>query len=84
MDWAGRINHLAPSLPRYYSTGFFLLGLCKGPGIPFKFGSVVELRARINNAVASVTPQMLENTWRAIQYRLDILRATNDAHIEVY
>jgi hypothetical protein len=27
---------------------------------------------------------MLENTWREIQYRLDILRATNGAHIEVY
>jgi hypothetical protein len=45
---------------------------------------VVQLLARINSAVASVTPQMLENTWREIQYLLDILRATNSAHIEVY
>jgi hypothetical protein len=49
-----------------------------------KVGSVVELGARINSAVASVTPQMLENTWRAIQYRLGIVRATTGAHIEVY
>jgi hypothetical protein len=27
---------------------------------------------------------MLENTWCEIEYRLDILRATNGAHIEMY
>jgi hypothetical protein len=26
----------------------------------------------------------LENTWREIDYRLDVLRATKGAHIEVY
>jgi hypothetical protein len=74
----------APSLPPYNPTGFFLLELCEGPVIPFKFGSVVELRARINTAVAPVTPHMLGNTWREIEYRLDILRAINVARIEMY
>jgi hypothetical protein len=27
---------------------------------------------------------MLENTWREIEYRLDILRATNGAQIDMY
>jgi hypothetical protein len=27
---------------------------------------------------------MLENTWREIDYRLDVLRATKGAHVEVY
>jgi hypothetical protein len=34
-------------------------------------------------AIETVTPQMLENTWREIEYRLDILHATKGAHIEV-
>jgi len=27
---------------------------------------------------------MLENTWAEIDYRLDVLRATKRAHVEVY
>jgi hypothetical protein len=38
-----------------------------------KVGSVVELHARINSAVSSVTPQMLKNTWREIEYCLNVL-----------
>jgi hypothetical protein len=49
-----------------------------------KVGSVVLLCARINNAVAFVTPQMLENTWHEIDYHLDSLRVTVGAHIEAY
>jgi hypothetical protein len=44
--------------------------------------SVLEFRARIENEVAYEAPQMLENTWREIEYRLDILRVTNGAHPE--
>jgi hypothetical protein len=40
-----------------------------------KFRSVIELGAEINNAVPSVAPQMLEVTWREIEYCLDILGA---------
>jgi hypothetical protein len=49
-----------------------------------KVGHMVKLRARINIAVATVTPQMMENTRREIEYRMDILRATNDADIEMF
>jgi hypothetical protein len=52
---------------------FFSWGYVKDRVFRPKVGSVVELRARINSAVASVTPQMLENTWREIEYRLGIL-----------
>jgi hypothetical protein len=34
-------------------------------------------------AIETVTPQMLENTWRENECRLDILRATKGAHVEV-
>jgi hypothetical protein len=84
IDWAERTYPLVPSLPRYNPIGFFLRGLRKGPGIPSKFGSMVELREKINHLVTSVTPQMLENTWREIKNRLDIVRAMKSAHIKKY
>jgi hypothetical protein len=31
-----------------------------------------------------VTEVMLVNTWREIEYRFDVCRATNGAHIETY
>jgi hypothetical protein len=34
-------------------------------------------------AIEAVTPQMLKNTWREIEYRLDILRGKKGAHVEV-
>jgi hypothetical protein len=34
-------------------------------------------------AIETVTQKSLENTWRKIEYRLDILRATTGAHVEV-
>ena len=34
--------------------------------------------------VAGLTEDMLENTWREIDYRLDVLLATKGAHVEMY
>jgi hypothetical protein len=42
------------------------------------------LKARLSDALAAVTEEMLEKTWREIEYRQDVLRATNGAHVEVY
>jgi hypothetical protein len=42
-----------------------------------------ELKLRIVAAIETVTQQMLENTWKEIEYRLDILRSMKGAHIEV-
>jgi hypothetical protein len=61
MDWAGRTNLLAHALPRYNLVGFLLWGCVKDQVFRPKIGSVVEFPARINSAVASLTPQMLEN-----------------------
>ncbi|GIY93656.1 uncharacterized protein CEXT_512841 [Caerostris extrusa] len=43
-----------------------------------------DLRHRITEAINSVTPDMRLNRWTKIEHRLDNLRATNVAHIEVY
>jgi len=45
---------------------------------------ITNLKARITDAFATITEGMLENTCREIGYRLDVLRATEGAHVEVY
>jgi hypothetical protein len=42
---------------------------------------ITHLKARITDAFATITEDMLENTWREIDY---LLRATKAAHIEMY
>jgi hypothetical protein len=39
------------------------------------------LKARIRDAVAAVTGEMLEKTWREIECRPDVLQETNRAHV---
>jgi hypothetical protein len=43
-----------------------------------------DLRLRIVEAVGNMTPDMLQRTWAALDYRLDTLHVTNGAHIEMY
>jgi len=45
---------------------------------------ITHLKARIVDAFATITEDMLQNTWRETDYRLDVLRATKGAHVEVY
>jgi len=45
---------------------------------------ITNLKARITDAFATVTEDMLENTGREIDYWLNVLRATKGAHVEVY
>ena len=45
--------------------------------------SLDELKFTIVAAIEKVTPQMLENIWKEIEYRLDILRATKGTRVEV-
>ncbi|GBO25051.1 hypothetical protein AVEN_64000-1 [Araneus ventricosus] len=46
--------------------------------------SAEELKNRITTETATVTPQMLNNGWRTIENRLDILRAPLVAPVEAY
>ncbi|GBN06782.1 hypothetical protein AVEN_205907-1 [Araneus ventricosus] len=43
-----------------------------------------ELKRRIVTAIQNVTPHMLENTWREIEFRLDVLRATKGSHVQIH
>ena len=42
------------------------------------FTDITNLKARITDAFAAITEDMLENTWRETDYRLDVLRATKN------
>jgi hypothetical protein len=43
-----------------------------------------NLKARLTDAFATITEDMLENTCREINFRLDVVRAAKGAHVEVY
>jgi len=40
---------------------------------------ITNLKARITEVFATITEDMLENTWREVEYQLDVLRATKGA-----
>jgi hypothetical protein len=42
------------------------------------------MEVRIRDAVATVTPNMLQATWNEVEYPLDICRATKEARIDIY
>jgi len=42
------------------------------------------LKAKITDAFATITEDILENTWKEIGYRLDVLRAAKRANVEMY
>jgi hypothetical protein len=48
------------------------------------FPDIDTLKARIREALAAVTEEMLGKTWTEIEYKLNILSTTNGAHVEVY
>ena len=68
------------------STAAAQCGLFTHKSVPviFEPPCITNLQARITDAFATVTEDMLENTWRETDYRLEVLRATKGAHVEVY
>jgi hypothetical protein len=74
---------IPPHSPDIMPLDFFLWGYIKDIVYKIPVTSLDELKLRIVAAIETVTPQMLENTWREIEYHLDILCAMKGAHIEV-
>ena len=84
--WIGRNGPTPwpPRSPDITPLDFFLWGYVKDRVYRTPVRDVETLQSRIIEVLTSVNEEMLENTWREIEYRLDILRATNGAHVEVY
>ena len=63
---------------------FFLWGYVKDIVYRTKVRDIKDLQHRIIEAIDTVTVDMLARTWQEIEYRLDIVRATDGAHVKVY
>jgi len=63
-------------------TSFFG-GMLRTKCFRHQFHMLQNLEARIADAFARITEHM-ENTWREINCRLDVLHATKGARVEVY
>jgi len=44
--------------------------------------SIPELKVRIRTAIETITADMLQSVWNELDYRVDVCRITNGAHIE--
>ncbi|KFM71819.1 hypothetical protein X975_22357, partial [Stegodyphus mimosarum] len=84
--WIGREGRIPwpPRSPDITPLDFFILGFVKNNVYRRSVPNIDDLKARITTAVASVDADMLAGTWCKIEYRLDILRATKGAHMEVH
>ena len=63
---------------------FILWGYVKDKVFPTPVPDITNLKARVTDAFATITEDMLEKTWREIDYQLDVLHATKGEHVEVY
>ena len=75
---------LATTIAGYHPLDFFLWGYVKVKVFSTPVPDITDLKARITDTFATITEHVLENTWRETDYRLDVLRATQGAHVEVY
>ena len=63
---------------------FFLWGYIKNIVYAEKIRNNQHLQERITSAIEIVTPGMIQKTWQEKEFRLDVSRAINGAHIEMY
>lgn len=84
--WIGRGGPIPwpPRSPDITPLDFFLWGYVKDRVYATRVNDRVELKRRIRDVINSVTEDMLRNTWREMEYRFDILRATQGAHVQVH
>ena len=82
--WIGRGGPTSwpPRSPDVTPLDFFLWGYAKTKVFTEEIADIEELKTRITHAVASVTPQMLLNTWKEFEKRLLKLRENGGKHVE--
>jgi len=57
--------------------------LCHVFIVMLQLHNLLVAKQKITDSFATITEDMLENTWTEIDYWLDVLRATNGAHVEM-
>jgi len=77
IPWPTRRPDLSPN-------DFFLWRYIKKIVYDEKIRNIEHLQERITSAIETVTRDTIQKKWQEIEFRLDISRATNGAHIEMY
>jgi len=85
VDWERWSDTLATTIAGYHPflTSFYG-GTLRTKCFGHQFQILQIWKQEITDAFPTITEDMLENTWREIDCRLDVLRATKGAHVEVY
>ena len=73
-----------PRPPDITPLNFFLWGYIKDIVYRTTVRYINDLQHRIIEAIDTVAVDKLARTWQEIEYRLDIVRATDGAHVEVH
>jgi hypothetical protein len=83
--WIGRGGWMQwpPRSPDLTPLDFYFWGFVKQIVYSAHIHNIQHWKQRIREAAASVTPHVLGRVWQEMQYRLDVCRATNGAHIEL-
>lgn len=86
LRWIGRGGPIPwpPRSPDITPLDFFCWGYVKNIVYSENIRDLEHLRQRIVDAFQTITPDMLDRVWKEVDYRLDVCRATNGAHIETY
>ena len=63
---------------------FFLWGYIKNIVYVEMIRNIQHLQERITSVIETVTWDMIQKTWQEVEICLDVSRATNGAHIEMY
>jgi len=84
--WIGKDGPIPwpPRSPDIIPLDFFLWGYVKDKVFSTPVPHITNLKARITDDFVTITEHMLGNKWRETDCRLDVLRATKGAHVEVY
>ena len=84
--WIGRGGPIPwpPQSPDLSPPDFFLWGYIKNIVYAGKIRNIQLMQERITSAIETVTRDTIQKTWQEMEFRLDVPRATNGAHIEMY
>ncbi|GBN64556.1 hypothetical protein AVEN_202588-1 [Araneus ventricosus] len=72
-----------PRSPDITPLDFYLWGYVKQHVYSERISDINHLKQRITDVINSATPDVLTRVWEELDYRLDVCRATNGAHIEL-
>jgi hypothetical protein len=83
--WLGTDGPLAwpPWSPVITLLDFFLWGYVKDKVYATKVAGVEDLKTQIRDVVTTISRGMVAHTWEELEFRLDVLRVTQGAQIEV-